>query len=471
MADIEALIKKFIKEFVYLCYDRGEKSFFINKEVRVVRKWLMWLTAIVGSILITSAFHTPLLELFSLSQVNLLKLSMTTCDSLATSDIDESCLSLEEFPQSLHAAETYNLIVNDPKGNNVTEGLTFTSSLPEVASVSHSGQVKALSAGVSTITIEHTSGFRASFELTVEPQIPVIIEEVRISLLNTRKTITQGERFSINVKITPSDSSSSVSFSSSDPTIATIDKEGLIVALLPGKVTIKATVNEKSASFVLEVLKKNELIKLQSMSIVSASTTMEISTTQLLSIKKTPADANEAIKFDCSDSSVLTVSASGKVTANAVGLATVTVRNSSNTITASVTIRVVNSLDIDRLIRDVFKLTNQERVNAGLQALTYNNVLENGAMIRAEEIIQSFSHTRPDGSKFFTVFDDTYAFQSMGENLAAGFTSASSVVDGWMNSEGHRANILKEGYTQIGIGIKKDKDGRVYWVQIFANPK
>jgi uncharacterized protein YkwD len=92
-------------------------------------------------------------------------------------------------------------------------------------------------------------------------------------------------------------------------------------------------------------------------------------------------------------------------------------------------------------------------------------------MIRSNEIIKSFSHTRPDGSRFYTVFDDTYSFRMIGENLAAGYTSASSVVNAWMNSEGHRANILKDGYTQIGIGITKDKDGRIYWVQIFADPK
>jgi uncharacterized protein YkwD len=92
-------------------------------------------------------------------------------------------------------------------------------------------------------------------------------------------------------------------------------------------------------------------------------------------------------------------------------------------------------------------------------------------LIRAEEIIQSFSHTRPNGTKFYTVFEGLYDYRMIGENLAAGFTSASSVVSGWMNSEGHRANILKEDYTEIGIGIKKDSAGRLYWVQIFGTPK
>jgi uncharacterized protein YkwD len=436
-----------------------------------VRKWLIWLTAIVGSILISASFHTPLLQLFSLSQSNLLELSRVTCDSLSTSDIHSSCLILNEHPDVLQEGDIFCVSISDPKGNNITEGLTYASSQTNVATIDGSGQVTAVSAGVTIISITHVSGYNETFDLMVEPASPLLVGEVRITLLNKRKTVTQGDRFTIGVKITPAEYSKKVVFSSSDPSIASIDKDGVIHAILPGKVTIKAMVEGKSASFALEVVKKIELIRLQSLSIVSASTTMEISTSQLLTLKKSPSDANEAIEFISSDPSILSVSTSGKVSAKAVGTATITVTNASNTLSDSVTIRVVNSLDIERLIKEVFRLTNLERVNAGLPALTYNSVLEKGAMIRSNEIIKSFSHTRPDGSRFYTVFDDTYSFRMIGENLAAGYTSASSVVNAWMNSEGHRANILKDGYTQIGIGITKDKDGRIYWVQIFADPK
>lgn len=463
------MVKKFIKKWEVLCYDRVEKLF-TNGEVSVVRKWLIWLTAILGSLWIVSTFQTPLLELFSLSRVNVLELSKTTCDSLATTDIHASCLSVGQYPESLIEGETFRLTFSDPKGNSVASGFTYTSSQAQVASIDANGRIKALSTGVSMIIIEHNSGFKASFDLTVEPKVTVILEDFKIALINTRKTITQGDVFTISVKLNPN-RFSDVSYTSSDISIASIDKNGTIRALLPGKVTIKATVEGKSASFVLEVLKKNELIKLQSLQISVASSTMEISTSQLLSTKKSPSDANETIEFESSDPSVLTVSSTGKVTAKAVGSATVTVRNSSNTIKSSVTIRVVSSLDVERMIRDVVRLTNEERVKAGLPALAYNNVLEEGAMIRAQEIIVNFSHTRPDGSKFYSVFDGSYAFSAMGENLAAGFNTAASVVDGWMNSEVHRANILKEVYTQIGIGIKKDEEGRIYWVQIFADPQ
>lgn len=436
-----------------------------------MRKWLIGGMAIIASVLLLSSFQTPLLNLISLSRSNLLELSKVTCDSLATTEIDASCLKIDEYPTVLTEGQTFSITVSDPKGNIINNGLTFSSSIPEIASVDSSGNIRAVKAGITRINIEHTSGFRVVADLTVEPKAPVLVDDIKISLINTRKSVMQGESFTIGVKVTPEGTKTSVTYSASDASIATIDKNGVINAINPGKVTIKATAEGKSVSFLLEVLKKAELIKLQSLSFTSASTSMEIATSLQLTIVKTPANANENIEYTSSDPSILTVSTSGKVTAKAVGTATVTVRNLANSVSASITIRVISSLDIERLIKEVFKLTNQERIYAGLPALTYNNVLEDGAMIRAEEIIQSFSHTRPDGSKFFTVFNNTYAFHLMGENLAAGFNSAAAVVNGWMNSEGHRANILKDGYTQIGIGIAKDKDGRIYWVQIFADPK
>lgn len=436
-----------------------------------MRKWLIGGMAIIASVLLLSSFQTPLLNLISLSRSNLLELSKVTCDSLATTEIDASCLKIDEYPTVLTEGQTFSITVSDPKGNIINNGLTFSSSIPEIASVDSSGNIRAVKAGITRINIEHTSGFSVVADLTVEPKAPVLVDDIKISLINTRKSVMQGESFTIGVKVTPEGTKTSVTYSASDASIATIDKNGVINAINPGKVTIKATAEGKSVSFLLEVLKKAELIKLQSLSFTSASTSMEIATYLQLTIVKTPANANENIEYISSDPSILTVSSSGKVTAKAVGTATVTVRNASNSVSASITIRVISSFDIERLIKEVFKLTNQERIYAGLPALTYNNVLENGAMIRAEEIIQSFSHTRPDGSRFFTVFNNTYSFHLIGENLAAGFNSAAAVVSGWMNSEGHRANILNEGYTQIGIGIAKDKDGRIYWVQNFADPK
>lgn len=110
----------------------------------------------------------------------------------------------------------------------------------------------------------------------------------------------------------------------------------------------------------------------------------------------------------------------------------------------------------------VMNLVNQERRNAGLNELKMDADLMEAAMQRAAELVFSFSHTRPSGQICFTVSDKAF-----GENIAAGYWNADLVMNGWMNSEGHRANILREYYTSIGVGCFW-YDGVGYWVQLFG---
>lgn len=116
----------------------------------------------------------------------------------------------------------------------------------------------------------------------------------------------------------------------------------------------------------------------------------------------------------------------------------------------------------------VVKLVNVERAKAGLHALTIDANVTAAANIRAKEIVTSFSHTRPDGRKFSTVLTDNgIRYTGAGENIAWGQRSPEEVVSAWMNSEGHRANILNAKYTKIGVGYL-NASGRNYWVQLFT---
>ena len=117
---------------------------------------------------------------------------------------------------------------------------------------------------------------------------------------------------------------------------------------------------------------------------------------------------------------------------------------------------------------DVLEFTNDERESQGSALLTLTQDLTDGASVRAQEIIKTFGHTRPDGSSCFTVLNGQYS--STGENIAAGQSSASDVVTAWMNSDGHRANILNSGFTKLGVGYAQDTTGTYahYWVQMFG---
>lgn len=127
--------------------------------------------------------------------------------------------------------------------------------------------------------------------------------------------------------------------------------------------------------------------------------------------------------------------------------------------------------DTSGYVDEVIRLVNEERAKEGLQPLTKSNDLCKAAGIRAEEIVNLFDHTRPDGRDCFTVLDDyNIRYMAVGENIAAGQSNPSGVMYAWMNSSGHRSNILSDSFGQIGIEFIKGKgDYGTYWVQIFTN--
>lgn len=119
-------------------------------------------------------------------------------------------------------------------------------------------------------------------------------------------------------------------------------------------------------------------------------------------------------------------------------------------------------------VKQVVELVNKERNKNGLASLTMDSELNRAAAVRAKETAQSFSHTRPNGSSCFTALDEIgYSYSSAGENIAMGQSSPSEVVNAWMNSEGHRANILNSSFTKIGVGCHSN-GSTLYWSQFFA---
>ena len=116
---------------------------------------------------------------------------------------------------------------------------------------------------------------------------------------------------------------------------------------------------------------------------------------------------------------------------------------------------------------EVLRLVNAERKKAGLAQLgAGSSSLNAAARKRAEEIAVKFDHKRPDGSGCFTVLGE-YGVASVasGENIAAGYGTPAAVVDGWMKSPGHQANILGD-YETLGVGVY-EKNGTLYWAQLF----
>ncbi|MCL1918920.1 MAG: CAP domain-containing protein [Peptococcaceae bacterium] len=113
----------------------------------------------------------------------------------------------------------------------------------------------------------------------------------------------------------------------------------------------------------------------------------------------------------------------------------------------------------------VVNLVNAERRKAGLRELTLDSRLKEAAQVRAGEITRIFDHTRPNGQDCFSVLDQMgIRYGAAAENIAAGQQTPEAVVQAWMNSPGHRENILNPAFTKIGVGVTG-----TYWVQLFTS--
>ncbi|QHI73864.1 serine protease [Aminipila terrae] len=129
-----------------------------------------------------------------------------------------------------------------------------------------------------------------------------------------------------------------------------------------------------------------------------------------------------------------------------------------------------NSGSIGAYEQQVVDIVNQERAKAGLAPLTVNAKLSDVAEKKAEDMRDKnyFSHTSPTyGSPFDMMKQFGINYTAAGENIAKGQKTPQDVMTAWMNSSGHRANILNSNYAQIGVGYVTDSNGTTYWVQEF----
>jgi uncharacterized protein YkwD len=147
-------------------------------------------------------------------------------------------------------------------------------------------------------------------------------------------------------------------------------------------------------------------------------------------------------------------------------------RSNSSTVSRTYTVNGSSSTN-SAFAAEVLKLTNKERTSRGLTALKgTDSKLNKAANIRAEEIRIDYrpDHSRPDGRAWSTVFPEVgVSFKSAGENMAMGQKTPKDVVKSWMDSKGHRDNILNSGFTHLGVGVVADSDGKLHWIQLFRS--
>lgn len=128
--------------------------------------------------------------------------------------------------------------------------------------------------------------------------------------------------------------------------------------------------------------------------------------------------------------------------------------------------------NLSQMEAEVVRLVNIERQKNGLSSFTASSKLSNVARLKSQDMAENnyFSHQSPKyGSPFDMMKSFGISYKTAGENIANGYYSAESVVRGWMNSQGHRENILNHSFNTIGVGSFTSSNGTIYWTQMFTN--
>ncbi|WP_308769500.1 Ig-like domain-containing protein [uncultured Bacteroides sp.] len=252
--------------------------------------------------------------------------------------LSSSSLSLKEGESQILTAA---IIPNDATERTVS----WSSSDPSVATVSSSGEVTAIRAGSCTIKAS-AGGKSASCTVTVTTDsgsIEVAVEQVVLS--STSLSLKEGESQTLTATVTPDDATEgTVSWSSSNPSVATVSSSGKVTAVGAGSCTIKASAGGKSASCTVTVSAK--VISVQKVILSFSSLSLKEGESQTLTATVKPDDATEGtVSWSSSNPSVATVSSSGKVTA--VGAGSCTIKASAGGKSASCTVRVQSEGGVD----------------------------------------------------------------------------------------------------------------------------
>lgn len=291
--------------------------------------------------------------------------------------------------------------------------------------------------------------------------------------------------------------SGKVSWSSSDKSVAAVNSSGKVTSVAVGSAVITAKSGKKSYKCTVEVVTGSITLDKSSVTIKKGDAKAVTFTVKGTSeVKCVSLDKNKVVVLGYKVNGDVfkvkikglkpgtayvkvylkedkTISKKIKVT---VTDGTGTSGKTSDSTTSSVASVKENKTEQDSTAsmsyaEQVLYYVNIERENAGVSPLTLDDKLCQAADIRAAELLELFSHTRPDGTDCFTVLDEVdFSSSICGENIAAGRKTAKETVNDWMNSPGHKANILNPSYSVMGAAraYSANTDYGYYWAQLFG---
>ena len=261
-------------------------------------------------------------------------------------EVYPSSINIAESSKEISVGENYKIEVQLLPSNVTNDALTWSSSNPSVATV-YNGEVVGISPGTVVITVKTINDLVEAVTITVKG---VPVQELKID--KTNESITINGSVTLVAETVPADATDpGITWSSSDDSIATVDKNGKVTGKKEGTVTITATSsNNKTASCKVSVVNKE--VPITAISLKKTSLALAVNESQTLKVSITPSNAtNKSISWSSSDRSVATVNSSGKVTGKKVGTATITATTSNGmTATCSVTVSqtAVTGISLDK---------------------------------------------------------------------------------------------------------------------------
>ena len=376
---------------------------------------------------------------------------------------------------TLGKGESYTLkatvLPNDAK-NKTCKWYTSRSS---VAAVSSTGRVTARAVGTAVITAKTVNGKTATCKVTVKT-MPTSVKTNPTAL-----TLGKGESYTIkeNTNSGSYANAANLKWTSTNTRVVTVKKgsgnKAVLKAVGTGTASVRITLyNGKTAACRVTVKKAPASVKI-------SPTALTLGKGESYTIKENTNSGSYAnaanLKWTSTNTRVVTVKkgSGNKAVLKAVSEGTANVKLTLyNGKTAICKVSVVDCNDVysaktDKdyysLSHKVYEIVNQERIKAGVKPLRFNDKVYKAAMIRAKECHKYFSHIRPNGKDCFTALSEAGVKQNYaGENIAVGFSSPKSVMEGWMQSSGHRSNILNPVFTDFGCGVCNTGE----WTQFFC---
>lgn len=375
--------------------------------------------------------------------------------TITVNPVTATAITLSETSKELAQDATVTLRATIVPANVTDKAITWTSSNSSVATVDTNGKVTAKAAGTATITVKTANSKTATCTITVtETAVESITFDKTTAQMNVDETMT------LTATVDPSNAGNkTLTWFSNNESVLTVDTNGKVTAKGAGKAIITAkSANGKIATSVITVVDPN------SCEVVFPSNVKDIGVGTTETLEYDPLPNGVKPEFVSMNESIVTVDSNGKVTGVKVGSAVVKARAGTGKWSMVVVYVLPAQSEIEaarqKFAEDVLYYVNIEREKEGLAPLQLMDDLSYVAQIRTDEqaAVRTISHTRPDGTKWSTVFGESpnpIQKKAWGENLvqSAGYT-AEGCVKAWMASKGHRENILRSNFTHMGIGVE-----------------